>query len=140
MKIIFAIVITTFLLSACARDKPTFDPATELLNDSLKQLYRDITNDVSEDKIVGQSLDLSLRLRFCSETDILFDDTKIIVDKKTKYYFVKWEFEPTVVNPIIGKKNVRCRIKGKITEVRRGETTPGMPYLIVKLDRIILQQ
>ena len=128
------------VLAASANEIQKPNPATALLNDALIPLYQDVVGGKPATDFIGRSLDLSLSLRFCSEKHLLFDDTKIIVDEETKYYFVKWVFEPTVVKPVIGKKNVQCRIKGKITEVRRGETTPGMPHLIVKLETIVLQQ
>ncbi len=55
-----------------------------------------------------------------------------------KYYFLKWQFDPAVVEPILVKANVQCAINGRIVEVRRGELSPDMPHVIAVLDDVTL--
>jgi hypothetical protein len=124
---------------SCGRDRPVSDPVAALLNEGLVPVYRAVAGGEPESEIVGQRLDVTLGLRICTERRILFEDEMVVVDEDTKYHFVKWTFDQVVIGEFIGKAGVRCRVKGVITEVRRGETTPGMPYIVAELESIALQ-
>ena len=109
----------------------------DLLNDALKGLYQDVVSGVAETNIVGRAIDAHLSLLMCSDKHLLFEDTQIVVDKETKYNFVMWKFSETEVAAVNGgRQGLRCQVKGRIIEVRRGETTPGMPYVVAQLVQI----
>ena len=114
-------------------------PSTRVLNKSLLPLYESVVAGKPEAEIVGRTLDLSLTLRFSSEKHILFEDTRIIVDETTRYEFIKWEFDPAATAATVGKTGVQCRVTGKVERVERGAATPGMPYLIARLESIAIQ-
>ncbi len=139
MRILCALADIALLATGCASQKQEVDRATALLDNEIRPLYRDVANGTPATDIVGRTLDLSLDLRFCSEKHVLFKDTQVVVDEDTKYYFIKWTFDPAVVASLQGKKDVQCSVKGTITEVRRGETTPGMPHVIATLESVTLQ-
>lgn len=114
-------------------------PSTRVLNKSPLPLYESVVAGKPEAEIVGRTLDLSLTLRFSSEKHIRFEDTWIIVDRATTYEFIKWEFDPAVTAATVGKTGVKCSVTGKVERVERGATTPGMPYLIARLESIVVQ-
>jgi hypothetical protein len=138
-----AILIMVFGIAAlaggCSSKKQDSDSATALLNAALKPIYHEVADGRAEKDIVGRKLDLTLNLKFCSEKLLLFGDTCVVVDENTKYYFIKWKVKPEVLQAIIGRRNVQCNAKGTIVEVRRGEITPGMPYVIAELESITIQ-
>lgn len=130
---------TIILMLGCAERGAESVPATALLDDALRPLYREVSTGVPDEQLVGRNLDLLLDLRFCSENNLLFSDTRIIVGENTKYYFIKWIFKPSVVAPILGKRDGQCEVKGTVVEVRRGVTTSGMPHVVAELERVALQ-
>jgi len=75
-------------------------------------------------------------LNFSSGKHLLFSDTQIIVDDETKYYLVKWKFNPDDTRAILGKSDVRCKVQGRIVEVIKGSTSPGMPYVVAELTSV----
>jgi hypothetical protein len=107
--------------------------ATQNLHPDLIHIYEKLNSDKQSQELVGTPLSLSLELKHSSEKYLLFHDTQVIIDEVTKYYLIKWKFDPNDIEPIIGKANVTCRVKGKIIEVVKGPTTPGMPYVVVEL-------
>jgi hypothetical protein len=142
MKSILAIsavvVILAVFVPSCTEAPVEVDPRTALLDDQLKPLYRDVISGLPKTEIVGQKLDLTLDLRYCSEQSLLFNDTRVVIDEDTKYYFVEWQLNPGVLEPILGKRDAQCRVEGTIVEVRGGEVTSGMPYVVATLDSISL--
>ena len=107
--------------------------ATQDLHPDLVPIYEKLISDKPSQQLVGTPLDLTLKLKHSSEKYLLFHDTRIIVDEVTKYYLIKWKFNANDIEAIIGKADVACRVNGRITEVVKGPTTPGMPYIVVEL-------
>lgn len=107
--------------------------ATQDLHPDLIPIYEKLNSDTQSQQLVDTPLNLTLKLKHSSEKYLLFHDTRIIIDEKTKYYLIKWKFNPQDIQPIIGKANVNCRVKGRIIDVVKGPTTPDMPYVVVKL-------
>jgi len=112
--------------------------ATQELHPDLIPIYEKLISDTPCQQLVGTPLDLTLKLKHASEKYLLFHDTRIIVDEATKYYLVQWKFNAHALEAIIGKADVACRVKGRITEVVKGSTTPGMPYIVVELSSVEL--
>jgi hypothetical protein len=136
---ISAVIVALFVLvSGCAEKPVEVDPRTALLDDQLKPLYRDVTSGRPKSEIVGRKLDLTLDLRYCSEQSLLFNDTRIVIDEETKYYFVDWSFEPAALEPILGMRDIQCRVEGTIVDVLDGEVTAGMPYVVATLESVSL--
>ena len=73
------------------------------LNVELLPIYESLIADGNSTELVGKRFDLSLNLKYSSEKHILFSDTQIVVDKDTKYYLVKWKFNPDDIQVILGK-------------------------------------
>lgn len=107
--------------------------ATQDLHPNLVPIYEKLISDKQSQQLVGTPLNLDLKLKHSSKKYLLFHNTQIIIDEVTKYYLIRWAFKVTDVEAIIGKSDVVCRVKGKITEVVKGPTTPDMPYLVVEL-------
>ena len=113
-------------------------PSLIEMNDVLKPIYKRLMASNNPGEMVGEKIELKLSLRHASEKQILFSGTYVIVDKKTKYYFIKWKFEPEKVRGLIGKSDIWCKIDGKIVEVIKGKISPGMPYIIVEVKSVQL--
>jgi hypothetical protein len=107
--------------------------ATEDLHPSLIPIYEKLISEKQSRQLVGTPLSLTLTLKLSSEKHLLFHNTRITVDEMTKYYLIKWKFNAKDVEGIIGKADIPCRVKGRISEVVKGITTPGMPYVVVEL-------
>jgi hypothetical protein len=139
MKTLFIYAVSFAWAVWCAQAESNLETSaqTVLLNDALKGLYQDVVSGVAETNIVGRAIDAHLSLLMCSDKHLLFEDTRIVVDKDTNYYFVEWKFnEAQVATARGGRLGLRCHVKGRIIEVRRGETTPGMPYVVAQLQQI----
>ena len=111
---------------------------TSQLNKGLKGLFHDVASGVAESNIVGRPIDVYLNLRLCSEKHLFFNDTQIVLDGKTTYQFITWQYDQADVEKVKGQKNITCHVKGHVIEVRRGATTPGMPYVVAQLEQIAL--
>lgn len=107
--------------------------ATQDLHPDLIPVYEKLNSDKHSPQLIDTPLNLTLKLKHASEKYLLFHGTQIIIDEKTKYYLIKWKFSPRDIAPFVGKANVMCRVKGRIIEVVKGPTTPGMPYVVVEL-------
>lgn len=103
------------------------------LNSDLVPIYRSLVTEGQDSKLVGKQLDLSLSLKHASERFLLFADTQIVLDKNTRYYLIKWEYELNDIRELLGKSDVVCKVKGRIVEVVSGEKASRMPYIIVEL-------
>ena len=109
------------------------DSAVSELNPDLVPIYEGLIADGQSTELVGKLVEVTLQLKFSSEKYLLFLDTQIIVDTETKYYLIKWKFGQNAIKPILGKSNVKCKVKGRIIEVIKGATSPRMPYVVVEL-------
>lgn len=107
--------------------------ATSELNADLIPVYESLASREPSANLVGKRLKLTLTLKHASDRYLLFSDTLIVVDKETKYYLIKWKFDPEDVKALVGKSNVRCKVTGRIIEVIKGPTSPRMPYIVVEL-------
>jgi len=125
-----------FLLPLTAHSGNTL--ASSNLNADLIPIYESLLTEGQPTELVGKLLELNLKLKFSSEAYLLFTDTQIIVDKDTKYYFIKWKFNPNDIKAIVGKSNVKCKVKARIIEVIKGATSPGMPYIVAELINVEL--
>lgn len=108
------------------------------LNPDLLPIYESLIADGESTELVGKRLKLTLKLKYSSEKHLLFSDTQVTVDKETKYYLIKWKFNPNVIEEILGKSDVKCTIQGKIIEVIKGTVSPGMPYVVAELESVEL--
>ena len=111
-------------------------PSLVELDDGLVPIYERLIKSNDPNELVGERLELTLSLRHASDKRLLFNDTRIIIDEKTKYYFVMWRFDPKKVVEIIDKSDIKCKIEGRIVEVVKGGISPGMPYIIVEIDSV----
>jgi hypothetical protein len=107
--------------------------AISQLNADLMPIYESLMKEERPTNLVGKRLNLTLHLKYASDRHLLFTDTQVVIDKDTKYYLVKWKFKPDDVKALLGKSNVRCKVNGRIVEVIKGPTSPGMPYIVVEL-------
>jgi hypothetical protein len=107
--------------------------ATSELNVDLVPIYESLTKEERPTNLVGKRLNLTLTLKYASDRHLLFTDTQVVIDKDTKYYLIKWKFRPDDVQALLGKSSVRCKVNGRIVEVIKGPTSPGMPYIVVEL-------
>jgi hypothetical protein len=107
--------------------------AVSELNADLVPIYESLMKEGRPTNLIGKRLDLTLTLKYASDRHLLFTDTQVVIDKDTKYYLVKWKFKPDDVKALLGKSNVRCKVNGRIVEVIKGPTSPGMPYIVVEL-------
>ena len=114
------------------------DLAISGLNPDLLPIYESLVADGESTELVGRQLKLTLKLKFSSERYLLFSDTQITVDTETKYYLIKWKFDPNDIEDILGKSDVNCTIQGRIIEVIKGATSPGMPYVVAELESVEL--
>ncbi len=126
------IFFLTFLLIPLAVHGGSESAVSEL-NPDLVPIYESLIADEQSTELVGKLLELTLQLKYSSERHLLFSDTQIIVDKDTKYYLIKWKFGQNDIKAILGKSNVKCKVKGRIIEVIKGATSPGMPYVVAEL-------
>jgi hypothetical protein len=108
------------------------------LNPDLLPIYENLIADGESTELVGKRLNLSLKLKYSSERHLLFSDTQVTVDNETKYYLIKWKFNPNDIEEILGKSDVKCTIQGRIIEVIKGAISPGMPYVVVELESVEL--
>jgi len=115
-------------------------PSLVEMNDDLKPIYERLIASNNPSEMVGEKIELDLSLKHASEKRLLFRSTHVIVDEKTKYYFIKWKFDPEKVRGLMGKSGVRCNIRGKIIEVIKGKISPGMPYIVVQVESVQLKQ
>lgn len=112
------------------------ESAISELNVELVPIYESLIADGDSTELIGKHLDLSLNLKHASHRHLLFLDTQIVVDEYTKYYLVKWKFDPGDVEVLLGKSDIQCRVTGRIIEVIKGTTSPGMPYVVAELLRV----
>jgi hypothetical protein len=108
-------------------------PAISELDSGLLPVYESLLAEGDSAELIGKNLELSLDLKLSSDKYLLFSDTQVVVDDKTRYYLIKWQFKPDVVREILGKSDIDCKVSGRIIEVKKGATTPGMPYVVVEL-------
>ena len=130
MKSIILLLILFFIPVATYGGSLT---ATQGLHPDLLPIYEKLISDKQSQQLIGTPLNLNLKLKHSSEKYLLFHNTQIIIDEVTKYYLIKWVFNATDVEAIVGKSDVICRVQGKITELVKGPTTPGMPYVVVEI-------
>lgn len=114
------------------------DPAVALLNPELVPLYRQLAVDHHSEGLIGRRLVLNLRLKHASRSLLLFADTQIVVDDDTRYYLIKWQYQPDDITDLLGKADIACRVEGKILRVVWSAISPRMPYLIVELQTVSL--
>ena len=127
MKKIFILLLTVCCFTCFAETKNDISA----LNPKLQELYKQLkSNKLKKD---GEYT-ITLRLKFANEKAILFQDGYVKVDKTTKYSFLK--FKRTYTLPEGLEKGQKVNVNFKILEIRKSETTPGMPYLFVELIRI----
>ncbi len=126
------IFFLTFLLIPLAVHGGNESAVSEL-NSDLVPIYESLIADGQSTELVGKLLELTLHLTYSSERHLLFSDTQIVVDPETKYYLIKWKFGQNDIKAILGKSNVKCKVKGRIIEVIKGATSPGMPYVVAEL-------
>jgi len=107
--------------------------ATSQLHADLVPIYESLTSREPPANLVGKRLTLILTLKHASDRYLLFSDTLIVVDEKTRYYLIKWKFKPEDVASLAGKSNLKCKVTGKIIEAIKGPTSPRMPYIVVEL-------
>lgn len=129
------IVILLCLLFPCMINAEQYPSLIEL-DEGLVPLYEHLMEADDPSGLVGTDVALTLNLRHASEKRVLFNDTRIIIDEKTKYYFVMWKFDPEQVANIIGKLDIECKIEGRVVDVVKGSISPGMPHLIVEIDSV----
>jgi hypothetical protein len=110
-----------------------YESAISELNADLVPIYESLMTEGQSTDLVGKHLELNLNLKHSSDRYLLFTDTRIVLDKDTKYYLIKWKFRPNDVKALFGKSNVKCKVKGRIVEVIKGATSPRMPYVIVEV-------
>ena len=103
------------------------------LNADLVPIYESLIADGQPTELIGKILELTLTLKFSSDKYLLFSDTQIIIDKNTKYYLIKWKYNPNDIKAIVGKSNIECKVKARIIEVVKGATSPNMPYIVAEL-------
>jgi len=135
MKITILLWALIFIPFAAHGD---FASETQYLNPALVPIYKSLVANDEASNLEGTFLDLTLKLKHASEKHLLFYDTQIAVDQETRYYLIKWKFSMDDIKAILDKTNVTCRVKGKIVEVVKGATTPGMPYIVVELSGVEL--
>lgn len=116
----------------------TDDPAIKLLNPGLVPLYRQLIADPHSEGLIGKRLALQLRLKHASPRMLLFADTQIVVDGTTRYYLIKWQYQPGDIAELLGKAGNACRVEGKIVRVVSSADSPRMPYLVVELQSVSL--
>ena len=124
-------ILSVLLVSLAAYAGP--GSAISELNADLVPIYESLVKEERPTSLVGRRLNLTLTLKYASDRYLLFTDTQVVVDKDTKYYLVKWKFRPDDVKALLGKSNVKCKVNGRIVEVIKGPTSPGMPYIVVEL-------
>ena len=133
MKIVSSILI---FLAVSMEVQGGHEAAISQLDADLVPIYERLVTQEQPTDLVGMHLELSLNLKHASDRYLLFTDTQIAVDEVTKYYLIKWKFEPSDVRDLFGKSNVICKVKGRIVDVVKGATSPGMPYIIVELTSV----
>ena len=133
MKTLSSILIL-LLISVAANGE--YESATAELNAGLLPIYEILMTEDQPVNLVGRRIALSLNLKHSSDRLLLFTDTRVAVDKDTKYYLIKWKFTLDDVKDLLGKSNVRCNVEGRIVEVFGGARSPGMPYVVVELESI----
>lgn len=114
------------------------ESAVSELNADLVPIYESLIADGQPTELVGKLLELTLQLKIASEKYLLFSDTQITVDKETKYYLIKWKYNPGDIKAVMGRSNVECKVKARIIEVIKGATSPDMPYIVAELVSIEL--
>lgn len=114
------------------------DPAVSRLDPELVPLYRQLLAEAQRSELVGRQLTLKLDLKHASERLLLFSDTQIVVDSDTRYYLIRWQYDPEDVSALIGKTGIACRVSGRIVQVVANEISPRMPYLVVELQSVSL--
>ena len=126
---IYSLIFLLIPLAVCSGN----ESAVSKLNPDLVPVYESLIADGQSTELVGKLLELTLQLKFSSEKYLLFSDTQIIVDAETKYYLIKWKFGQNAIKAILGKSNIKCKVNGRIIEVIKGATSPGMPYVVAEL-------
>lgn len=132
-----AIIVFICLTVPCLVNAEQYPSLVEL-NDDLVPIYERLIKSDDPNELIGERLELTLSLRHASEERLLFNDTRIIIDEKTKYYFVMWKFAPKKVAEVTGKSDIQCRIEGRIVAVVVGNISPGMPYIVVEVENVEL--
>lgn len=128
---IFILILLFLLISV--KVFAAYESAVSRLNSDLVPIYESLVTEGQGSKLVGKQLDLNLTLKHASDRFLLFTDTQIVLDKNTKYYLIKWEYEPNDITELVGKTDVVCKVKGRIVEVVSGAKASRMPYIIVEL-------
>ena len=77
---------------------------TRLLSQDYIPIWSQFTRALLQ--LIGKSLELTFKLKFASEKYLLFWDTQITVDNQTKYYLIKWKFDPRDIEGNLGMSNV----------------------------------
>ena len=126
-----SVILAILLISVSAHGD--YESAISELDADLVPIYESLMAEGHPTNLIGMPLKLTLNLRHASDRYLLFTDTQIIVDKDTKYYLVKWKFEPDDVKTLFGRSNLTCKVNGRIVEVIKGATSPNMPYVVVEL-------
>ena len=130
MRTVVAVVLFVCLfLKTFAAD----DLAISRLNPDLVPLYDSLLAEGQGAELIGKPLQLRLNLKHASDRLLLFTDTQIVPDKDTRYYLIKWRFRPNNLSGLAGKRNVVCKVRGRIVEIVSGAPAPRMPYIIAEL-------
>lgn len=131
-----SLILSLLLISMVAQGES--ESAISELNADLVPIYKRLMADGQPVELVGKRLTLTLNLKYSSERQLLFTDTRVIVDRDTKYYLIKWSFKPSDTKALLGKSDISCKVDGRIVEVIKGAASPRMPYIVVELESVEL--
>lgn len=101
------------------------------LHPTLQHLYRQLVEGV---RLEGKEYEIECRLKAATEKAILLEDGYVDAGDGLKYAFLKFERGYEVPDGL--QRGQKIRLAFKVIEARNDATTPGMPYLFVKLIRL----
>lgn len=98
------------------------------LHPTLQQLYRQL---VAGETLAGRQYAVDVRLKAATDKIILLEDGYVKTGDGLKYAFLTFERGYQLPAGLQGGQKVRLVFR--VIEERNDATTPGMPYLVVRL-------
>jgi hypothetical protein len=125
-------IIITFLLLFSSLGHAAAQNDISGLPPELQHLYQQLTAGAS---LEGKQVEIEARLKAANEKAILLEDGYVDAGDGLKYSFLKFERGYTLPQDLEGGQKIRLAFK--VIEGRNNSTTPGMPYLLVELIRLV---
>jgi hypothetical protein len=115
-KLLLILIVASLTLNAAT--------PTDNISPDLRSLFVRLVN--QDSSLVGREISIPLRLKTAKGKILTFSDAQIKLDENTTYEIARWQFDPTLIEPYTGKKDVLVLVRFRIDKIRTEDQS--MPF------------